>query len=335
MRLPGAVAFVAAAVLRGISDRWRVARTGGRLRVTGRPGRPLQVFAYHRVHGAADGVFDPVHPAVFEMHVAHLARRYRVLPLSEAVERMYSGSLPPRAVAVTFDDGYLDNYTHAFPVLRRHGVPATIFLTTGAIGTGSPVWHDRVFAGFARTTVERLEFRGRTYDLRGGARKRSMASVLRDLRAMPEPEFRAALDELTDRLGVGDDAVRERSAMLTWDHVREMASEGVEFGAHTVTHPVLSRLTKERQRQEIEDSVARVRAETGQAATVFAYPNGRRDDFDEVTRSCLRRAGVTAAVTTEFGTNDPGTDRLALLRQPVWDTDGALLALRVAWYRCR
>ena len=333
--LLGAVALSAASVLRKVSERWRVERVGGRLRVARRPGRPLQVFAYHRVHGAADGIFDPVPPAVFEMHVTHLVRSYQVLPLSEAVERMYSGSLPPRAVAITFDDGYLDNYTHAFPVLRRHGVPATIFLTTGAIGTGSPIWHDRVFAGFACTARDRLELWGRTYDLRGRARGRSMSAVLRELHALPEPQFRAAVDEVVDRLGVGDEAVRDRSPMLTWDHVREMASAGIEFGAHTVTHPILSRLSPARQREEIEGSVQRVRDETGQPAVVFAYPNGRRGDFDELSRSCLRRVGVTTAVTTELGTNDPEADRLALCRQPMWDTREPRLALRVAWYRCR
>src|SRR5437016_5510136 len=122
--------------------------------VASRLARRFQILAYHKVSPDPHPFFEPVHPDVFEKQIEFLGRYYRVMPLLELVERSGKGDVPAGAVAITFDDGYRDNYEYAFPILKKYRVGATIFVSTGAIETGELLWHDRVFDAFRYATVE-------------------------------------------------------------------------------------------------------------------------------------------------------------------------------------
>src|SRR5438132_9371928 len=121
--------------------------------------RRFQILAYHKVSPDPHPFFEPVHPALFEQQMQFLSRCYRVMPLLEIVKRNVCGDVPDRAVAITFDDGYRDNYEYAFPILKKFGLPATIFVATGAIDTGEPLWHDRIFDAFRYTRREHVSLR--------------------------------------------------------------------------------------------------------------------------------------------------------------------------------
>src|SRR5438477_1528660 len=127
--------------------------------VASRLARRFQVLAYHKVSPDPHPFFEPDHPTAFEQHMRFLSRCYRVMPLMELVERNRRGDIPHRAVAITFDDGYRDNYQYAFPILKKYGLPATIFVTTGAIETGKLLWHDRIFDAFRYTAVTRARLK--------------------------------------------------------------------------------------------------------------------------------------------------------------------------------
>jgi hypothetical protein len=118
-----------------------------------RKGPSLQILTYHRVNDEHDPFFPATPVDVFEKQMAYVGRRHHVCALDEAVERFWLGDLPDNAVAITFDDGYRDNYLHAFPIVKSLSLPMTIFLATDAIGTGRTLWHDRVFSAFRDTVV--------------------------------------------------------------------------------------------------------------------------------------------------------------------------------------
>src|SRR5215471_8104408 len=112
------------------------------------------ILTYHRVNDEGDPFFPSMPSSVFAQHMAYLSRSYRVLTVEELVERMQRKSVPRNAIAITFDDGYRDNLTHAAPILARHGLAATIFLTTGFIGNAEVPWFDRIAIAFKCTKAE-------------------------------------------------------------------------------------------------------------------------------------------------------------------------------------
>src|SRR5436190_18184559 len=129
----------------------------------GRLSRRFQILAYHKVSPDNHPFFEPVHPKRFEQQIRFLKKCFNVMPLGELVHRSQQGDIPARAVAVTFDDGYEDNYGYAFPILKKYGVPATIFIATGMIETGNVLWHDRVFDAFRYATKKRATFTNRDF----------------------------------------------------------------------------------------------------------------------------------------------------------------------------
>lgn len=327
--------------LRAVGNRWMLVdgREGSRLRRRHAP--PFLILIYHRVHPKPDPfMIDPVPPALFEGQMRHLARAYRPLPLDELLDRSREGTVPPGAVAVTFDDGYADNAEHALPILRRHGIPATVFLVTGCVGTGRIPWHDEVLLAFAGTRRSAVRVPGSPEGAppapieREEDRRSAAFATLAALKPLPEAGRLAAVAALQEELGRGDPATAA-ALMLDWDRVRAMRDAGVRFGAHTVTHPILSRVAPERARDEVVRSKQAIEAELGEEVPFFAYPNGRPEDYDETTVQALRAAGFRAALTTTFGANEAGDDPLHWRRTAAWSADPRRFALQIAWYRFR
>jgi len=285
-------------------------------------GHRLVVLTYHRVLPVRAALGYALPPMAmpqdeFDAQMAHLARGYAPLPLGEAADRLARGTLPPRAVSVTFDDGYVDNYDHAFPLLRKHGIPASIFVVTGALDRRTPFWWDvvaravaRLAEGEVRDARELPTWLAARLDLlgaRGGPREVARG-IVHTLNHLERAERGVALAAL---LAAAPPETAGADGLLTWDQVREMRRGGVEFGSHTVSHAFLDELPLAEARREIEDSLERLAAELGEPSRLFAYPRGR---VAEPIRAILRAAGVTVAVTTELGENRGGHDLLALRR---------------------
>jgi peptidoglycan/xylan/chitin deacetylase (PgdA/CDA1 family) len=290
------------------------------LRVT-RPRRYL-VLCYHRVNDDAHSCFPGIPIALFRRQMETLKRHFRVLPLPEIAERARARDLPENAVAITFDDGYRDNYTNAFPVLRELGLAATLFLTTDALDRGGLLWHDRVFDAFHRT--RKAEAR----------RDGELMRLLTELRRSTPEERDRRIGTLLEELGI-EPGVPPGWEKLRWDEVREMAAHGISFGAHTLDHPILTFVTEEEAKRQIRQSKLRIEAELGSRVTMFAYPNGRASDFDVATRRIVEDEGFDLAVTTIAGSNDESTDPFALRRTGMWGADPRLSALRLAWARAK
>lgn len=296
----------------------------------------LQILTYHRVNDEQDALFPATPVKAFEQQMAHLAKHYHVCVLDEAVEEFQKGRLSRNAVVITFDDGYRDNYQYAYPIVKALSVPMTIFLATDVIGTGRTLWHDRVFSAFRDTAKPILDgFDSLTDGMKLAGpvdRQRTMERVLGLLRHLDEASRDARITALCSCLDVAERRV-EQGLMLSWEEVREMSRHGVSFGSHTASHPIMSRISSQETDVQLEQSCEAIQRHLGSRPTTFAYPNGTKADFTEMTKQALRRHGFHCAVTTEFGINEPGTDLYELKRARPWELDLPTFALKMGWYR--
>ena len=333
----GLCAAGADGILRSVGDRSRVVRGRGAPRWIGRASRPFQILIYHRVRpGPSPFAIDAMEPEWFERQMGHLARHYRVLPLEELGRLARERKIPPRAVAVTFDDGYADNLEYALPILRRWGLPATLFVVTGCIGTGIVPWHDRVLRAFEHTTRRELLLPGEESALALGTEIERRAAAFRALALLKPLQEEARLERVArvgDALEVSREVTEAPGLMLDWEQVLALRRGGVAIGSHTVSHPILSRQAPERVWDELVESKRRIESAIGEPVTLFAYPNGRPEDYTPEVVSMVDRAGYRVGVTTSFGTNEADDDPLRWRRGTPWEADLPRFALKLAYYR--
>jgi O-antigen/teichoic acid export membrane protein/peptidoglycan/xylan/chitin deacetylase (PgdA/CDA1 family) len=274
--------------------------------------RGVLVLTYHRIGSPDGGVCDP---ALWSASEEQLDAQLRYL--ARNTEVVSGDDLPAaldaargRRVALTFDDGYRDNYERAYPLLRAHGLPATFFLATGFLDRPHVAWWDEI-AWMARAST-RESVDGEDWlaqPLRLGTSDRVAAArvLVERYWALSEARTEEYLDWLADACGTGRaprDAADE--TWMTWEMARELRAGGMTLGAHTVDHPVLARCSAERQAREIGGSVARLREQLGEPVSLLAYPVGARGTFDDVSRACAREAGITHAFSFYGGHRRPG-----------------------------
>ncbi|MFN8883972.1 polysaccharide deacetylase family protein [Gemmatimonas sp.] len=253
-----------------------------------------------------------------------------------ALDDLLSGApLGGPAVAVTVDDGYADFATHAWPMFKALRCPVSLFLTTGPVVERQWFWGDyldHALSRLPRPHVD-IELVGMRVELTDPERRRRMGRQLRGaLKLVPDDERRAVLADLARQAGV--DATEAPSApyrALEPVQVEQLAAEGVQFGAHTVTHPILSRCSAAVARWEITESVRIVGAMTGRPVTTFAYPNGMLHDYGAREVAVLGAIGVPVAVTTSRGRVVDTADRLRLPRL-VFRADLGVMSRRVMGY---
>ena len=279
----------------------------------------LSILIFHRVLPERDALF-PGEPTAreFDALLAHLKARFSVLPLREAVDRLYGATLPRAALAVTFDDGYADNLALAAPLLRKHGVPATLFVASGYLD-GGLMWNDRVIAAFRSTSRTQLDLQahglgafptGSTADRRTGIER-----LLREIKHRPALERERLASAVLDVSGVDP----PKNLMLTSDGVRALQAHGVDVGAHTVTHPILARVSRDEAWREICEGKRALESIVGRHVPLFAYPNGHPgDDYTPDHVRMVREAGFTAAVSTAWGAANRTSDRMQLPRFTPW-----------------
>ena len=313
----------------------RAGLTGGLRVMAGRSRlRPaFSIFTYHRVNDWGDA-FQPAMPtAVFERQIRYVAAHYTVLTVEDLVDRMASGRVPRDAVAITFDDGYRDNLTHAAPILARYRVPATMFLATGFMGSKEVPWYHRLADALQRTTRASVSSpSGEELPLGDtAARLAALRRLQGQLKTLAEDRFQTSLAGLLEGLGEPGSPA-QRDLMLSWEDVLALRGLGFRIGAHTVSHPILSRLTLDRAREEILGSRRAIEAAVGYSPRAFAYPNGGAADHTSDVVDLVRAAGFTCAVTTKFGMNTDNTSPWELRRGQPWEEDLPRFALKLAWY---
>jgi peptidoglycan/xylan/chitin deacetylase (PgdA/CDA1 family) len=270
----------------------------------------LTVLAYHRVTDINSRDFCGYKPNVsaspeeFERQVAYICRHCSPIAIGDLEGWLDRGDrLPDRPVLVTFDDGYADNGDVAWPILRSKHVPAVVFLATGHIGTGRAFLWDLVALAMERTrkSIAELPLLGET--ALSTSREREFATTLwvEQSKALQPVQRWLALRALIDCLDVSVDESAFGQLYLSWDDVRRLASEGLDFGGHTLTHPILTRSSYLDARHEIEGSRNKIASILGCAPCAFAYPNGSAKDFNPEHEKLVRDAGYAMAFSLKPG----------------------------------
>ena len=274
------------------------------------------ILCAHRVISGEDTFFPGILQERFAADVAYLTRHHRVLPLGEVVEAVLNERpLPRGTVAITFDDGFADNFHLAYPILQRDAVPATIFLVFESVETGRIPWPERVaylLQGTQRTRLEISLPESRVFSLSSQAERIEALTILQTLlKTCATAVRRRAVEELEERLSVEPD----QAMMLTWDQCRCMAQTGIGFGSHTLTHPILARTETAEVKHEIATSKALIESQLGRRVDYFAYPD---DNVCRTALDAVEAAGFEAAFAGAHHVGQTPVDRLTVGRLP-WD----------------
>ena len=293
-------------------------------------GRRGAILRYHSVtddEAATLGYLDSglmVTAAAFESQLRYVKRHYTVVPLDELVERIHAGrALPRRAAAITFDDGYRDNYTRAYRLLRAEGLPATFYVTTGALDGGPPLWTAKLRYMVRTTTRERVILPGglgsEVAVQQPAERQAIFTTLIVALKHVPSSRRCELVEELAAAFGVSDFSLLD-GIMMTWDELREMSANGMTIGAHTVSHPNLPKTDVEEATREVCQSRDMIADQLGRPVAHFSYPNGRgAAHMNDTVREIVRRAGFRSAATSLPGCVQLGADPWGLRRVGIYN----------------
>lgn len=296
-----------------------------------RPWNGVLIWNYHRIGNASGSLFDPhlfsATAEDFDRQVAFLKQNFDLIGPSDLEHSLRQ----PRGqfVMLTFDDGYRDNYSLAYPILKSHGVSATFFITTGFLDRPHvPAWDE--IAWMLRMTSVKTLTANEWLPTSVCLGDQSFQRLLAVYKSLGTELTEAYLDFLADSLGTGRcPNSLAHDQWMTWDMLRELQACGMSFGGHTVNHPILANATADQQDWEVGECRRRLIDELGVAIDAFSYPNGRRSDFNEFTRAALRNHGYRWAFSYSGGHCRPGhADNFDLSRTAV-ESDLNLSLFRV------
>ncbi|MDT8281494.1 MAG: polysaccharide deacetylase family protein [Gammaproteobacteria bacterium] len=304
-------------------------------RHTRQPGQPeLLLLMYHRILPADDPralLEEPgmmVSPETFRLHMSLIKPLFKTMHLSHWLELKNSGkNLPERACAVTFDDGWVDNYEFAYPILKELGIPATIFLVSDMIGKTRTFWPERLSSlvneiskqpeKWSHESLRWIRQLPVSYPFDENNTKRpdreQFSEIIGAAKSLSDEELNHRLDIIEDQLQLSCE--QDNVALLNWQQVEEMCqSEIIEVGSHTCNH---TRLTEEQQAttlaHEIADSKQVIEDRTGRAVKTFCYPNG---DYSAAAKTLVEQHYI-GAVTTKSGWNTATSNPYLLQRMGV------------------
>lgn len=263
----------------------------------------LSILMYHRVLPTSSLLFpEEIDADRFESQMRYLANNFSVMPLLEAVRRLRNGSLPPRSVSITFDDGYADNLTIALPIMEKYGLTATVFVATAYIDGGC-MFNDAIAEVVTRTTCRVLNLQElglECYNTDSNEHRRESIKEIRKKARFYPPEEREKLVRLISRIAQVSSLPSD--LMLTKAQVVELSRRGIEIGGHTVSHPVLTSIDDNRAQAEITIGKQELENWIDKPLRCFAYPNGVPGrDFTDRHAAIVQELGFDLAVTTANG----------------------------------
>ena len=315
------------------------------------------MLLYHRVAGPRlDPQLLDVAPQNFDAQMRELAQRMEPLALSEFERRRRAGTLPARAVAVTFDDGYADNLHAAAPRLEAHGIAATVFVTAGMIGCGREFWWDdveriaftplalrgmppslsipwRIKDGAALTEEQGGTAWNVTERIDASPRHRLYREMVTALRRLPTRERDGLVSRWRDWARVAQGARESHRTLSVEELVALSEARGVSIGAHTMTHPSLAMLSATEQAIELRESRRWLETAITKPVTAVAYPYGESSDVSAVTVATARSEGFDIGLSNVGGTAWRWSSRWRVPRFLVRNWDAATFSARLdTWF---
>ncbi|EGG99865.1 hypothetical protein imdm_557 [gamma proteobacterium IMCC2047] len=292
----------------------------------------LNILMYHRVMPEP----DPLRPweidqQQFRKHMQWISGIFNVIPLTEAVAQLKNGTLKRRSLAITFDDGYLDNATHALPVLQESDFHATFFCTSAWLG-GGQMWNDKVIESIRlwegdTLTIDELDL----YDLPLASiaeKNKAIASILPKLKYLPTAERQIIAERLESQVS------ELPQLMMRAEQIKQLHAAGMEIGGHTHSHPIIAQLDDQSLQNELTTNKQMLETIIGEEISLFAYPNGKPDiDYLKNQIGIIKQTGYKAAVTTQTAIAAKGTSDYELPRFTPWDNSPAKFLLRLLLIR--
>lgn len=295
----------------------------------------LCIINYHRILKAPDPLLiDEINTFVFQWQMRALAKCFNVLPLYDAVQMLERKCLPPRAVAITFDDGYRSVFEQALPILLKYKLPATVFVSSGSLDT-SFMWNDVILEAVRSEQELSLDMRSvglGVFSLESeDDRKQTATSLVNYSKYLSPAKRHHIVKVLQQRM-----PDKMPKLMLDRDMIMSLHRSGIEIGGHTVNHPILSRLCDEDALREIVDDKTSLEALIGAPLRLFAYPNGKYEtDFTCRHVQMVKQAGYYAAFTTALGAANSSTNNYMLPRSRPWDETAIKFAGRILYWLWR
>lgn len=278
--------------------------------------KDIQILAYHRVEELKNESLYPYDPELisaspeeFEWQMDYVKQRMNPITLSELVG--YSkgeNKLPARPILITFDDGFDDNYRCAYPILKSKGLPATIFLSTAYMGSKETFWYDQLV--YDVCLIEDLsifvagkEVRVRKNDSPETKRKKAY-EILESVKKVDNAD-RIKVVEKISSISASSRKQEDltKSLPLTWEEIKEMSNNGIEYGSHTVTHPIMSNLDARELENELVNSKNKIEEMVGKAVETIAYPVGMPYAFNDNVINAAKKAGYVLGFSYIHGTN--------------------------------
>lgn len=291
----------------------------------------LSVFIFHRVLPKPDPLFpDEPDAQHFEEQMEWVASWFNVLPLDQAIDKLAQCSLPERAAAITFDDGYADNYSTALPILQKFGLQATFFIATGFLD-GGRMWNDTIIESIRNSPLSTLDLSSLNLGIHSLAslpeKQETIRSLIRQIKYQSIPQRL----ELTAKITSLAQSSPPTDLMMTTQEVIQLRRAGMQIGAHTLSHPILAKIELAEARYEMQESKRFLEETLGERIRLFAYPNGK-PGIDYLTEhvALARDLGFDAAVSTASGsTSFKGVDFFQLPRFTPWDKTKVRFGLRL------
>jgi peptidoglycan/xylan/chitin deacetylase (PgdA/CDA1 family) len=289
----------------------------------------LLVLTYHRISDKPE-LEDPLKVSMdtFERQIFFLKQNYNIISAEQLLDLLKNGDpYPDNACLITFDDGWQDNYTHAYPMLKKYDVPALIFLSTDYIGTNQTFWHEQLkhllenmslnaslemLKGFrhkwAGQTIEHMEGILKAI---GRRRKLLINDFIIYLKNSASDKVDQLIDELRPLSNISDSG---NSSMLSWEQVEEMSGNNISFGSHTKGHAILTQISKRQMVEELIGSKEIIEDKLSKPVYFLSYPNGY---YNEEAVQIARDAGYLACFTCLAGRNTRNTNSLELKRKHI------------------
>lgn len=256
------------------------------------------ILVYHRIGPMTDkwSINPMLHPKLFEEQINYFSKNFKIIPLNNLSEMITEGTIPEKAVVITFDDGYKDNYEVAFPILKKYNAPATIFLATGPIEEKKLFWWDLVNYVLFYTDMKFIDINDiGTYQLSSDEDKiKAGLNIQEKLKKMNNNKKESIINELINLTDVNIPEKLGKKYVLSWREIKRMNKNGIEFGAHTVTHPILTNVSIDEAKLEILNSKNCIEENLGTEVKSFAYPNG---DYNEKILSLVENLGFNSSVS--------------------------------------
>jgi peptidoglycan/xylan/chitin deacetylase (PgdA/CDA1 family) len=293
------------------------------------------ILRYHSVCERDDSPLSYIDPGLsvtldgFDRQMRFLREHYAPVSFEDVVESVTGGRpLPNLAVAVTFDDGYLDNYEYAFPVMQTYGISGAFYITAGCVNMGEPLWTSRLRYYFTATSQTSLSLsipRPKQLDLSSpAARNASFAYTIATIKSVGKVRGGELFRDVETKLAVTNLGPL-KGVMMTWGQIEAMGKAGQTIGAHTLTHPNLPGLPPDEALAEIAGSKALIEEKVGMPVLHFAYPNGRGvSHYNEPVREMVKKAGFLSSVTSIDGPVYTNDDPFSLQRLGVYRKHGNL-----------